>query len=199
VGILIYDQVFWKARNEIQCCTPGSDVPRLAVSSTPQEWEKTGRTLFTNKRYIQAMHCFERAGLNREAGVAHAYFLREDARATARRDQSKQGVVQYQKAFRAAAEAFLNCAQLAINSKERGIFLRNAAECLERADEDFRAAEVYKQAQEFTKAAKLYRKTAKFDDAVAVITENRSQVVQEVAENIIGVAKLFYFKSGELE
>jgi hypothetical protein len=67
VGILIYDQVFWKARNEIQCCTPGSDVPRLAVSSTPQEWEKTGRTLFTNKRYIQAMHCFERAGLDREA------------------------------------------------------------------------------------------------------------------------------------
>jgi hypothetical protein len=53
---------------------------------------------------------------------------------------------------------------------------------LERADEDFRAAEVYKQAQEFTKAAKLYRKTAKFDEAVAVVTENRSQVVQEVAK-----------------
>ena len=165
------------------------------MSSTPQEWEETGRSLFTNKRYSQAMHCFERAGLDREVAVAHAYFLREDARATARHDLSKLS----QKAFCAAAEAFLKCAQSAINSKESATFLRNAGECLERADEDFRAAEVYKQAQEFTKAAKLYRKTAKFDEAVAVVTENRSQVAEEVAEYIIGVAKLFYFKSGELE
>jgi len=199
VEIFICDQVFWNLRNEIQCCTPGSDVPRLAVSSTPQEWEETGRTLFTNKRYSQAMHCFERAGLDREAAVAHAYFLRENARAAARHDSSKQGVIRYQKDFCAAAEAFLKCAQSAINSKESVTFLRNAAECLERADEDFRAAEVYRQAQEFTKAAKLYRKTAKFDEAIAVVTENRSQVAEEVAENIIDVARLFYFKSGELE
>jgi tetratricopeptide (TPR) repeat protein len=194
-----YGQVFWKARNEIQCCTPGSDIPRLAVSSTPQEWEKTGRALFTNKRYIQAMHCFERAGLDREAAVAHAYFLREQARATARHDSSKQVVIQYRKALCAAADAFLKSAESAINSKERIIFLRNAGECLEKADEDVRAAEAYKKAQEYTKAAKLYRKAAQFDQAVAVVTENRSQVAEDVAESIIGVAKLFYFQSGKLE
>jgi len=190
--------MFWQARNEVQCCTPGSDIPRLAVSSSPQEWEKTGRTLFTNKRYIQAMHCFERAGLDREAAVAYAYFLREQARAIPH-SGSKQIVLQSQKAFCMAAEAFLGCSSSSANAKERIVYSRNAGDCFERAEDDFRAAEAYHQAQEYTKAAKLYRKNANFDEAVEILTRYRSHVDAEVVENIFDVAKLFYFKAGELE
>lgn len=144
------------------------------------------------------MHCFERAGLDREAAVSHAYFLREQARTTIP-TTSKQSVRQYQQAFCNAAEAFLQCSESAINPKEKNTYLRNAGDCYEKAEENFKAAEAYNHAQEFTKAAKLYRKTAKFDDAVAVVTAHREKIDDEVAENIIDVAKLFYFKNGDLE
>ena len=144
------------------------------------------------------MHCFERAGLDREAAVAYAYFLREQARAIPH-SGSKQIVLQSQKAFCMAAEAFLGCSSSSANAKERIVYSRNAGDCFERAEDDFRAAEAYHQAQEYTKAAKLYRKNANFDEAVEILTRYRSHVDAEVVENIFDVAKLFYFKAGELE
>jgi len=190
-------QVFWSSRNEIQNCTPGTDVPRLAVSSSPEEWENSGRTLFTNKRYLQAMHCFERAGMERETAVAHTYYLREQARATVSTG-SKQSIVQRHKAFLLAGEAFIQCASSAVNNKSKTTYLRNAGACFEDAQEDLKAAEAYKQAREYTKSAKLYRKCARFDEAVAIVTQNTDDVDDEVVDNIIEVAKLFYFKGGEL-
>ncbi|CAA7264670.1 unnamed protein product [Cyclocybe aegerita] len=188
---------FWTARNEIQNCTPGTDVPRLAVSSSPEEWEKSGRTLFTNKRYLQAMHCFERAALPREVRVSHTYYLREQARSV-KATGSRQSISERQEAFLAAAEAFKECAVSTINAKEKRAYLHNAGDCFEHAQEDFKAAEVYKQAGEFTTAAKLYRKCAKFDEAVEIITQNRQAVDSNVAQNIVEIAKLFYFKNNEL-
>jgi len=191
-------QALWTSRNQIQNCTPGTDVPRLAVSSSPEEWEKSGKTLFQNKRYLQAMHCFERAGLNREVAVSHTYYLREQARLTSN-DGSKQRSLLREKAFATAANAFLSCAMSATTMKEKKAYLRNAADCFENALDDFKAAQAYAEAEEFTVAAKLYRKCAKFDEAVAIVTDHRQFVEQEVAENIIDVARLFYFKGGELE
>ncbi|KAF8955734.1 hypothetical protein BDZ97DRAFT_1926448 [Flammula alnicola] len=191
-------RVFWTSRNEIQNCTPGTDVPRLAVSSSPEEWEKSGRTLFSNKRYLQAMHCFERAGLDREVAVSHTYYLREQARSISP-TSSKQGVSLRQQAFLAAAEAFVQCSVSAINSKETKAYLRSAGDCFEHAQEDFRAAEAFSRAGEYNTAVKLYRKCAKFDEAVAIVTSNRQDIEMEVAENIIDIARLFYFKGGELE
>ncbi|KAJ3514932.1 hypothetical protein NLJ89_g2078 [Agrocybe chaxingu] len=188
---------FWTARNEIQNCTPGTDVPRLAVSSSSEEWEKSGRTLFTNKRYLQAMHCFERAGLPREVRVSHTYYLREQARSV-KVAGSRQNILERHQVFMAAAEAFKECAVSAVNTKEKRAYLHNAGDCFEHAQEDFKAAEVYKQAGEFTAAAKLYRKCAKFDEAVEVITQNRQAVDSNVAQNIVEIAKLFYFKNNEL-
>lgn len=83
--------------------------------------------------------------------------------------------------------------------KEKKAYLRNAADCFEKALDDFKAAHAYAQAEEFTAAAKLYRKCAKFDEAVEIVTNYRPFIELEVAENIIDVARLFYFKSGELE
>ena len=191
-------QTLWTSRNQIQNCTPGTDVPRLAVSSSPEEWEKSGKTLFQNKRYLQAMHCFERAGLNREMAVSHTYYLREQARLTPTYG-SKQSVLLREKAFAIAADAFLSCAVSATTVKEKKAYLRSAADSFENALDDFKAAHAYAEAEEFTIAAKLFRKCAKFDEAVAIVTDHRPFVEGEVAENIIDVAKLFYFKGGELE
>lgn len=191
-------QTLWTSRNQIQNCTPGTDVPRLAVSSSPEEWGKSGKTLFQNKRYLQAMHCFERAGLNREVAVSHTYYLREQARLTPSHG-SKQKLLLREKAFSIAADAFLSCAMSATTVKEKKAYFRSAADCFENALDDFKAAQAYAESEEFTTAAKLYRKCAKFEEAVAIVTDHRSFVDLEVAENIIDVARLFFFKSGELE
>ncbi|KDR84732.1 hypothetical protein GALMADRAFT_260438 [Galerina marginata CBS 339.88] len=188
---------FWTSRNEVQNCTPGTDVPRLAVSSSPQEWEKSGRTLFQNKRYFQAMHCFERAGLNREVVVSHTYYLREQARSMPI-NGSKQAASSRQAAFLLAAEAFLECSLVAPSAKEKKAYLRSGGECYEYAQEDYKAAEAYAKAEEYNTAVKLYRKCAKFDEAVAIVTQ-KDGVETAVAENIIDIARLFYFKGGELE
>ncbi|KAG0691662.1 hypothetical protein DFH29DRAFT_1015643 [Suillus ampliporus] len=44
--------IFWTSQNQVQNCTPGTDVPHLAVSSTPKEWETFGRSLFSHKQYV---------------------------------------------------------------------------------------------------------------------------------------------------
>ena len=192
-------QTLWTSRNQIQnCTTPGTDVPRPSVSSSPEEWEKSGRTFFQNKRYLQAMDCFERAGLNREVAVSRTYYLREQAQSTPTHN-SKQGSSEREKAFAIAADAFLSCVVSATTVKEKKGYLRSAADCFENALDDFKAAHAYAQAEEFTTAAKLYRKCAKFDEAVEIVINHRPFVELEVAENIIDVTRVFYFKSSELE
>lgn len=191
-------RIFWTSKNQIQNCTPGTDVPRLAVSSSPQEWEKSGRTLFQNKRYLQAMHCFERAGLNREVSVSRTYYLREQARATPTTG-SRQALKLRQNAFTIAAEAFLQCAVAATSSREKNVYFRNAGDCFEHADNDCEAAQAYVKAREFGLAVKLYRKCGMFDEAVDVVTTHREDIEADVAENLLDVARLFYFNRNELE
>ena len=37
-------QVYWSSKDQIRIWSPSDGVPRLAVSSTPEEWSKTGKT-----------------------------------------------------------------------------------------------------------------------------------------------------------
>ncbi|KAF8222237.1 hypothetical protein L208DRAFT_1381918 [Tricholoma matsutake] len=182
-------RLFWTARNQIQHCTPGMDVPLLAVSSTPEEWENSGRSLFQNKRYLQALHCFERAGLSREVAVSRTHYLRQQARLIPV-DKSRKSQQNRISAFLAAAEAFLECATAAINSKEERTYYRNAGDCFERAEDDYRAARAYAEAHEFTTAAKLFRICAKFDEAVDIVKRFLHKIDADVAQNIFDVARL---------
>lgn len=174
------------------------DVPLLAVSSTPEEWENSGRSLFQNKRYLQALHCFERAGLSREVAVSRTHYLRQQARLIPV-DKSRKGQQNRISAFLAAAEAFLECATAAINSKEERTYYRNAGDCFERAEDDYRAARAYAEAHEFTTAAKLFRICAKFDEAVDIVKRFLHKIDADVAQNIFDVARLFYFRGSELQ
>jgi len=73
-------QIFYTSRNQVQECTPGTDV--IALSSTPEGWASSGHSLFSHERYSQAIHCFERANLRREVKVCESYQLREVARSS---------------------------------------------------------------------------------------------------------------------
>ncbi|KAH6876648.1 hypothetical protein BKA70DRAFT_1576722 [Coprinopsis sp. MPI-PUGE-AT-0042] len=196
-------KTLWTAKDNIQICKPGSDVPRLAVSSSPEEWEKTARTLFANRRYLQAVHALQRAGLEREGRIAHTHYVREEARAI--NATNKELMIAKQTAFVLAAESFLECATTS-RGNERRVFYHNAADCFERAAQIFntpleaaRAAAAYEIAEEYNDAVRLYRKHDKFDEAVNIVTAHRDKVKPDLAQNVVDVARVFYFKQKELK
>lgn len=183
-------QMLWTSRGQVQNCTPGTDVPHLAVSSTPAEWEAFGNDLFKHKRYPQAMHCFARASLPRMVAICEAFHLREVARA-------KVGVATQkvqQDAFLAAADAFVASGNDAPpqNLKERFQYYRNAADCYVRAGDDRRAAEAYLDAQEYDQAARRFRKVGLFDKTLEVLDEHSQNLPSESLEELYTVCRLFY-------
>ncbi|KAG2070632.1 hypothetical protein BDR04DRAFT_1076404 [Suillus decipiens] len=180
-------RIFWSSRNQVQNCTPGTDVPHLAVSSTPEEWASFGRSLFSHKRYSQAIHCFERANLHHEVKVCEAYQLREVAR-------SGVGVVplsNQKRAFNVAADAFAGCGATATGNQKLQYY-RNSADCYVRAEDDLKAAEAYLNAQEFEQAAKRYRKAGRFDKTLHVINDHGMNIPEETTTELWTVCRLFY-------
>jgi hypothetical protein len=187
--------MLWTSKNQVQNCTPGADVPRLAVSSTPEEWADFGKSLFQHKRYVQAMHCFGRACMDREVAAARAYSLREQARTMPLRNHHED--TRAKAAFLVAAEAFLDCALAA--TKEKRAYFRIAGDCFVSHGDDVKAARAYLDGKEYTLAAERYRKAGLFDDAVRIIKAHGQEMPLKVVESIIGVARIVYFRDFELE
>ncbi|KAG1719467.1 hypothetical protein EDB19DRAFT_2045105 [Suillus lakei] len=178
---------FWKSQNLIRTCARGTDIPPLAVSSTPEEWASSGRSLFLHKRYSQAIHCFQRASLFREVKVCEAYLLREAAR-------SSVGVALLnvqQKAFTAAADAFADCGATAMGN-ERRQYYRTSADCYVRGGQDLKAANTYLKAEEFELAAKRYRKAGSFNRTLCVLTDHRTMIPEKTATELWMVCRLHY-------
>ncbi|KAG5646925.1 hypothetical protein DXG03_002001 [Asterophora parasitica] len=189
-------RTFWTSRDQIHNCTPGTDMPRLAVSSSAEEWATKGKELFERKKFLQAKHCFERAQMPREMAISNAYYLREQARKAPMGD-SRRVKDQRHSGFITAAEAFVGCAQDTV--KNRLIYFRRAGECFEEGAENLRAANTYVDAHEYTTAAKLFRKLGLFDEAVAVIKANEEHMQNDIVESIKEVARLYYFREEKLE
>ncbi|KDQ58729.1 hypothetical protein JAAARDRAFT_155337 [Jaapia argillacea MUCL 33604] len=187
-------RLLWKSKSLVQICAPGAAVPQLAVSSTPEEWEKSGRNLFEHKQYIQAIHCFKRAGLEREVLVANAYHLRQLACSHPLKTPTRS------QAFLATAEAFIDCARTAHYDREnlKHIYLKNVAESYVHAGDDPKAAKAFQDACEFTLAAQHYSKASLFDEAVEVIRAHRGEMSEPVASQIVHLARLFYVKENRL-
>jgi tetratricopeptide (TPR) repeat protein len=173
----------------IENCTPGSKVPQLAVSSTAEEWEKSGRTLFRSKRYFQAMHCFERAGMHRETAVANAYLKRENARLmpSGTKGQDAERI----RAFAEAAKCFRECAE----AGGEKAYYRLAGECYARAENDYQAGTAFRVAELYDLSARHYRKGEHFDEAVDVVQSH--PVEASFKEKLIDVAKFYYISSGD--
>lgn len=171
-------------------------MPRLAVSSSPEEWASKGKELFDRKQFLQAKHCYERASMAREMAISNAYLLRAQARKIPTGDSRRTKGLR-QGAFITAADAFLSCAEEA--TKNRTTYFRRAGECFEEAMEGFRAANAYVNAHEYDIAAKLFRKLGLFDEAVEVIKTNEEDMRADVVESIKDVARLYYFRESRLE
>ncbi|ESK85770.1 hypothetical protein Moror_2448 [Moniliophthora roreri MCA 2997] len=192
-------RLLWSSRNQIEDCTPETGVPKLAVSSTPEEWVQTARVLFDRKQYFHAMKCFERAEQPRLVRIAEAYHLRVQARQMPKTTKKEEAAAR-QSAFRRVAEAFLQCAgEQEVNSKDRLTYYRVAAEALDEAGDYRKAAETYILAEDYGTAATLYRQHGFFDQAVRVVKQYRARVPEETAESIVFVARLYYFKENKLQ
>lgn len=185
----------WESKDQVQSCTPGIDVPQLAVSSTPEEWAHMGKSLFHHQRYNQAMHCFDRAGMIREVAVAKAYSLREQARTISITNVPAQEV-QRKAAYTDSAHAFLQCAAAAKNTNERRTYYTISGDCFVKCDAYRRAADAYLAGEIFTDAVMCYRKAGDFQEAVKVIKRHRHdhRMDPKVASSVMDVARLHCFR-----
>ncbi|KAI9462690.1 hypothetical protein HD554DRAFT_2175805 [Boletus coccyginus] len=188
-------RMIWTSRNQVQNCTPGTDVPHLAVSSTSEEWASFGHDLFKHKRYPQAMHCFARAELPPMVAICEAFHLREVARAKVgvapRKDQ--------QDAFLTAADAFMASGNDAPRGKSKLQYYRNAADCYVRAEEDRMAADAYLDAREYDLAARRFRKVGLFDKTLEVLHQHSKNIAPESSEELYNVCRLFYCSKRDVD
>ncbi|KAJ7139395.1 hypothetical protein C8R44DRAFT_867547 [Mycena epipterygia] len=189
-------RMLWTSKDQVQNCILGTDTPRFAISSTPEEWREQGRKLFDRKRFSQAKLCYERAYMPHEAAVAQAYHLREEA--CEMPGNVRRELVARKTAYLNVALAFVACAR-----NDRGdaakIYFRRAGECFEHAGDVPQAIDAYSEARHFARVAELYRNLGNFDDAVATIQNHDQEINPDVAEKVIGVARLFYFKNRQIE
>ncbi|KAK0444957.1 uncharacterized protein EV420DRAFT_1721599 [Desarmillaria tabescens] len=190
-------RIFWTSKDLIHNYTPGSDAPRLASSSTPEEWAAKGRELFYRKQFSHAKHCYIRANLPVLASIAGAYDLRAKARKISGTSRSK--VLERYACFAEAAVSFSECAKVTSSSKDSLTYFRISGECFEQADQKYRAAQMFFQAQEYTHAAELYRDLGKFDEAVAIVKAHEGEMSSKVVENVIKLARLTYFSNRQMK
>jgi hypothetical protein len=131
-----------------------------------------------------------------EAAVAQAYHLHHEA--SEMPCSSRREIARRKAPFLDAAAAFLQCAK---NSAEipRQAYFRMAGECFESAEDFVQAITAYTSAQCFGKIAELYQHLGKFDDAVATVRTYRRYIDSQIAERVIGVARIFYFNKKQTE
>ncbi|KDQ17282.1 hypothetical protein BOTBODRAFT_185985 [Botryobasidium botryosum FD-172 SS1] len=184
---------FWMSRQQVQVVRSKDEIPHFAANSTEAEWEKAGEDSFNRKQYEDAILCFGKAGLELKKAISSAYLLREQARAILfvanSNDLQKQTT-----AFSTAADAFWECGQNSSGQQRLGCF-RRSGECYEEAGQHRQSAEAYRMAGDLTSSAKQFRKAGVFDQCVKVIKENRAQVDEQVANNLLDVSKFYYLKN----
>ncbi|EUC54063.1 hypothetical protein RSOL_028830 [Rhizoctonia solani AG-3 Rhs1AP] len=170
---------------------------RNLLSRSPEtDWETTGRNLFDKRHYSQAMICFEKANLPMERGIAAAYESRKQAKLL----QAAQTIDQTacSAAFTKAATDFLGCAKLTKGEQQVACYL-HAAECYLQAEDWITAAQAYRAANDFDMAARIFLGEGSIDKAVEVVKEHRDDMLENITEEIIGIARLEYFRTNQLE
>ncbi|KAK7688198.1 hypothetical protein QCA50_008568 [Cerrena zonata] len=183
----------WFSRAQIEICTPNDPIPQLAVSSAQAEWAEKGHSLFKNGTYRQAVHCFERAGMEHERNVAYAYSLQQEAFLLPEISLTRA------ETFRKAADLFIQCAMSETVPDETRAYYGQAGRCLTESGDHSRAGDIFLAAEKYTASAQAYRKADMFDTAVHVVHNHEDAVDSGVASSIVAVAKLHYFKAGDVE
>lgn len=181
--------MYWTERDLVRNIKPGTNAPRLATSSAPEEWAVQGRHLFDRKKWAEAKHCFERALQPDKVAIAEAYLLRDKAERSSL--DTKLNLKLRNERFCEAAEAFEKCSRSATRKRMLD-FVRISANCYEKAGEFVLAARSYHVARRFDDAVRCYRKADHYDEAVSIVQKEKD-VEQSLVADTIRVAKMFYF------
>ncbi|PFH50711.1 hypothetical protein AMATHDRAFT_85569, partial [Amanita thiersii Skay4041] len=181
-------KAYWFDRKLINICAIDEELPKLAETSTPEQWATTGRSLFDRKQYSQAKNCFRRALCPREEAMANAYALRNEAERLPSSSE-KRPRLQKHRAYLNAAHAFLHCTSVAVDPT---VYFRRAGECFELGEDYLEAAQAYYKGGNFTKVVLVYRKLGMLEEAISVVIENEDKVQPEIAQNIQSTGKLFH-------
>ncbi|CAE6411540.1 unnamed protein product [Rhizoctonia solani] len=168
----------------------------ISLSSIEVHWVKTGWKLFDKGVYSQAAFCFRKADLLIEHDIATAYESRRQARLLRASPSVSRSMTCA--AFTRAAEEFVGCAILSKGREQISCYLR-AAECHTQTEDWAAAAGAYYLANEFNMAARAFRRAGSIDEAVEIIKNHRDNMYENVTEEIIGVARLEYFRTNQLE
>ncbi|KAI6044090.1 hypothetical protein EDC04DRAFT_459876 [Pisolithus marmoratus] len=167
---------------------PPTDICKYIGESSPERWAASAYKLFNAGHFQEAIRCFERAKLPRQLRIAQAYQLREVAMSTVRTGER-------QKAFLAAAEAFVQCAGEALGSQKTS-FYGDAAKCYALADNVLRAAKLYFDADDITGAAQQYCKAGRFDKIVQILTRHREKISASYRNELLYICVVHYSRNG---
>ncbi|KAH7874451.1 uncharacterized protein C8R40DRAFT_1108966 [Lentinula edodes] len=181
-------RMYWTERDLVRNIEPGTNAPKLATSSSPEDWARQGDLLFERKKWAEAKHCFERALQPKKVAIAEAYRLREKAE---RSSLDKSNAKLRNAQFHEAAEAFYQCSRSA-RRKRISDFVRLSGTCYEKAGEFLLAARNYNLARRFNDSVRCYRKADRYDEAVKIV-QTETDVEPSLVADTIRVAKMFYF------
>ncbi|KAJ3877376.1 hypothetical protein F5051DRAFT_453113 [Lentinula edodes] len=181
-------RMYWTERDLVRNIEPGTNAPKLATSSSPEDWARQGDLLFERKKWAEAKHCFERALQPEKVAIAEAYRLREKAE---RSSLDKSNAKLRNAQFHEAAEAFYQCSRSA-RRKRISDFVRLSGTCYEKAGEFLLAARNYNLARRFNDSVRCYRKADRYDEAVKIV-QTETDVEPSLVADTIRVAKMFYF------
>ncbi|KAI6000278.1 P-loop containing nucleoside triphosphate hydrolase protein [Pisolithus marmoratus] len=167
---------------------PSSNLCNYIGESSPEQWAAFGYKLFNAGQFQEAIRCFDRAKLPRQLRIARACRLRQVAILTVRPSER-------QKAFRAAAQAFVECAGEALGTQKTS-FYGDAAKCYASADDFLEAAKIYMDANDFAGAAEQYRKAGHFDKIVQILTRHPEKVTASYRNELLYICVVHYSRNG---
>ncbi|KAL0571720.1 hypothetical protein V5O48_010244, partial [Marasmius crinis-equi] len=179
---------YFVSRDLVRSMTPGVNAPRLASSSTPEEWFFRGKQLFHLKKYPEAKHCYERARKPEYVLMAEAYILQDIAIGT-------QSTPRRQAAFRDAGQAFRRCS--GTFQGRRSEYLLLSAGCFREAGEYYTAGNIYREIHYYGDAVECYLEFSMFDEAVRIVLEHKDDLEPSLADKTIKKAKFYYFSSAD--
>ncbi|KAA1475419.1 hypothetical protein DENSPDRAFT_842194 [Dentipellis sp. KUC8613] len=182
-------KLYWESKGLVEISTDGSTLSKFAVASTAEEWARSGtaRTLFYREQYTQAARGFARGNQWREAAVADAYQLRNQAHQIPRKNGKQT------EAYLDAGRAFLACANDALNETERRLYTRIAAECYAAIKRHKKAAKCFFDAAMYDEAVVHYIDGNLLDDAVSIVLKYPLKD-SRLSDRITNLARFVYLK-----
>ncbi|KAG8710824.1 hypothetical protein FRC09_020924 [Ceratobasidium sp. 395] len=157
----------------------------IAASPVEADWADSGRLLFDQQLFIQAMLCFDKAGLPLERDVTAAYQARKEAWCLFAKSADEQ---MWCDPFVKAAEAFLDCATRTDGKQQVACYLR-AAECFLQTKDWKLAADAFVSAEEFSLAARSFCRAGCFNDAMKLVEKYKDRIHKDLAEEITEMAR----------